>query len=202
MNTTRRSLVKTASALVALGMFYAASAYSDIPNYREWDAPIPWTHAGSACAPDEAALNKYAANYADFSFKSGAYSAPTRTGWTPISARCNIVDLSGNGDVNPSWNTFVVGYQDPDGTGLDTGIVARVMGVKRATGTLSTLATFKSNDYPANTRGEGFVFVSAAGFDFHNYEYFVQLDLTKSDKATAGPVVYSLRLVSATAIPQ
>jgi hypothetical protein len=202
MKTTRRSLVETAGALAALGMFYAASAYSDIPDYQEWDAPLPWTHVGSACAPDEAAQGKYATNYADFSFKSGAYSAPSRLGWIPISARCNIVDLSDSGDVKPSWNAFVVGYQDPDGAGADTAVVARVIGVKRATGTISTLAAFRSNDYPANVRGEGHVFVNAAGFDFHNYEYFVQIDLTKSDKATASPVVYSLRLVSATPIPK
>lgn len=194
MNKSLRNTVSmSALALVVAG--YASVSFADVPGYTEYDNPTPWTHVASACAPDEGAIGKYAFTSGDFSFKSTAYSDASRLLVSPISVRCNVVDPM-DGDVKPAWNSLVIGYMDPDGMGLDTRVIARLYKISRATGTPTTIAIFNSNTSTQNTRGETLVDIKTP-FDFHNNEYFVQLDLYRTNQTPLNPVAYSARLVHA-----
>ena len=190
--------VLTALSIAALG--YAATARSDISGYQEYDNPTPSTHVASTCAPDETAVGKYAFSGADFTFKSTAYSDVIRSGAQPITVRCNVADPL-DGDVKPYWNSMIVGYVDPDSTGLDTRVVAKLYQVNRLTGGANAIATFDSNGFGQSARGEAMVNLKTLP-DFHNYEYFVQLDLYRANQTALIPAVYSVRLVSTTAIPR
>jgi hypothetical protein len=76
-----------------------------------------WTHTASSCAVDDDTLNRYVVNAADF------IHSPIHTG--AIVARCNVVNPLDNS--NPLWNTLIVGYQDPDGTGPAYQVVVRLL---------------------------------------------------------------------------
>jgi len=190
-----------ATTLTIASLGYASSAVSDIPGYTEWDAPSPWTTVASSCAVDESAVNKYAFNYADFYYLGSAVSSPNRkTGYNPISVRCNVDNPLDN-DVRPKWDTLIIGYNDPDLEKKDASVVARLVQVKRATGLTSVVATFDSNTSSLTGRREGFVKFTSI-LDFHNNAYFVQLNLTRANANVATPTVYSARLVSTTGIPK
>lgn len=198
MKTTLKSLSK-AVAFCAVSMGYASSAFSDVYPRVEWDDPAPWTHVASACVPDESALTKYAMSYADLYFKGSAVSDFGTFGLSPLSARCNVDNPLAVG-VKPVWNTFIVGYKDPDGKTLNNGVTARLIKISRATGGISTVATFNSNASPVTVRGEGYVLFEHA-FDYHNNAYMVQLDLYRTDATLPSPVVYSVRLVNSSKLP-
>ncbi|TAL39754.1 MAG: hypothetical protein EPN97_01750 [Alphaproteobacteria bacterium] len=186
-----------ACAISAASFCYAPSALSS--DYTEYDTPMPWTHVASACAPDEAAIGKYAFNKADFSFKAGAYSDPSRLAPLPIVVRCNVANPM-DGDIAPIWNTMIIGYSDPDGMAVDTKVSAYLYQVSRTTGATSIVASFDSNAWIQTTRGEVAVDLTKA-LNFHNNEYFVQLELTRTNNTKLNPVVYSARLVNRMKVP-
>ncbi len=199
MTTLNKIILHTLSAIT---LVYAASAYSDVPGYTELDNPTPWTHVASACAPDEGAIGKYSFNYGDFGFKSGVYSDVSSISTTaaaqvvlPISVRCNVTDPM-DGSIKPAWNSLIVGYIDPDGTATGTRVIARLYKLARANGSASLIAYFDSNTLAQNVRAEALVATKEA-FDFHNNEYFVQLDLYRANQTTYYPLAYSARLAYA-----
>jgi len=159
-----------------------------------------WTHVASACSVDEANLSKYSFNFADFGFKSGAVSDVGAFGFAlPITARCNVVNPLDSG--NPSWNTLIVGYRDPDGPGIKYQVIVRLRRLSRFTGGVSTVATYNSNLVPLTARGEGFVQFSSTSFDFLKNEYFVEINVSRTD-TNADPVVYMVRLEFAQTPPK
>jgi|CXWL01.1.fsa_nt_gi hypothetical protein len=186
-----------ACAISAASFCYAPSAVS--ADYTEYDNPTPWTHVASACAPDEAAIGKYAFNKADFLFKAGAYSDPSRLGSVPIVVRCNVADPM-DGDIAPTWNTMIIGYSDPDGIGKDTRVSAYLYQVSRATGATSIVASFDSDAWIQTARGEVAVDFTKA-LNFRSNEYFVQLELTRTNNTKLNPVAYSARLVNRMKVP-
>jgi hypothetical protein len=198
-------------ASAALSVSCIVPAVADVPFYAE-RGPA-WTHTASSCAMDPQSLSKVALANADFSFQSNAFSDPLNidvfgvvggggggvtVGYEPIIARCNVLNPLDEDPTNidPSWNALIVGYQDPDGTGLETNVTAKLIRVGRNNGTVSTVATFDSNKSNDKTRTEELVFLTQP-IDFRHHEYYVQLELLRTPFATHQiPAVYSVRLVN------
>jgi hypothetical protein len=183
-----RSTTLTALALLASARLVHAQCSAHPPT---------WTHTASSCAVDEASLTKYQFNNADFSFKGtetsdNSPSIPSVP--LPIIVRCNVVNPL-DSSVNPLWTTLRIGYQDPDGTGTGSRVRALLRRVHRPTGATTTLATFDSNSSPATTRREETADVSPIKFDFHSYEYFVQIELTRRFTGlSSNPLAFKARL--------
>ncbi|MDD5272194.1 MAG: hypothetical protein PHU14_05695 [Methylovulum sp.] len=195
MKTLLDKATKIATLSLALGFGQVGAANADVSGLIEWDDPSPWTTVASSCAVDESALKQYAFNNADFYYLSSAVSTPNRKGGVfPLVGRCNV-DNPLDANVNPKWNTLIVGYMDPDLQNKGASVVARLIQVKRATGSIITLATFDSNNNAVAGRTEGFVNFTAP-FDFHNNAYFVQLELIRTTTEVLSPIVYSARLVN------
>lgn len=140
-------------------------------------------------------------NNADFYFSGSKISASGRLNFAlPMTARCNVNNPL-DAKTDPSWNTLIVGYKDPDGQQTNASVVARLIQIKRATGTAATIATFNSNNIPLLDRRESYITFGTA-LDFHNNEYLVQLDLVRTTTDVATPIAYSVRLTSTSKIPQ
>jgi len=195
MQTITHKVGKLAAiALTLAGLTYGGQAAADVAGRIEWDDPSPWTTLASTCAIDESGLKQYAFNYADFYYLGSAVSTSSRTGGLlPLVSRCNV-DNPLDANVNPKWNTLIIGYMDPDLQKTAASVVARLIQVKRATGATSTLAIFNSNTNSTVGRTEGYVTFDAS-FDFHNNAYFVQLELVRASTEVLSPIVYSARLV-------
>jgi len=172
--------------LLSIFGFHAKNAWAQRIEY------LPaWTHAASACSPDEAALSKYAFTNADFSFNSTSVSDVGGLGLPVlIYVRCNVLNPLDAG--NPTWNSMYVGYQDPDGQGFKYQVFVRLRRLSRTTGGVSTVATFNSNSLTNTARSERFVTFSH-NFDFLNNEYYVEIGISRTD-TLANPVAYMVRL--------
>jgi hypothetical protein len=158
-----------------------------------------WTAAASTCAPDEGAIGKYGFSYGDFFFNGSAVSNTSTLGPIPITVRCNVtnpLDVRGSEPANPNWDALIVGFQDPDGAGTNSRIVARLVRISRPTGAASIVATLNSGGDPLTTRHERFVQFNASALNFANYEYFVEIYLYRASTAVASPRVYSVRLAN------
>jgi hypothetical protein len=209
MKINKLSLTLTGLCLLLLSQFASADAPS---AYKEPDTDQHWTQIASACTVDEGSVNKYTANNTDITFKSGlvteetasfdSYSYPyyPLTISRPIKVRCNIVQPM---DVrNPSWNAFVVGYFDPDSSGVGAQVKARLIRVSRPAGEIEVIARFDSNTASTNTdteRHEELIPFNNP-FDFRKNEYYVEFDVLRSD-SNLNPSIYSLRLAVASSTP-
>ena len=179
-----------------------APAAADVPGYAEFG--VAWTHTASSCAVDPQHLDKAAFRNADFSFQPQAFSGLIQTKfgpvYEPIVARCNVLNpLDADPEKEkPDWNALIVGYADPDGMGINTNVVAKLIRVSRPTGAVVTVATFNSDKSPSKniaTRHEDLVQFFQP-LDFRNNEYYVELELIRTPLATQqAPVIYSVRLV-------
>jgi hypothetical protein len=193
-------------ASATLSMSFVAPSVADVPGFIERGEA--WTHTASSCAVIPADVDKADFNGPDFTFRSQAFSAvleATNLGtiWEPITANCNVLNpLDGDPAAeNPSWDALVVGYADPDGKGINTNVLARLIRVRRNDGAQSTLVTFDSNKFDTRVPGEQLAFFKEP-MDFRHNEYFVQLELIRTPLAGhSNPVVYSVRLVVADSIP-
>ena len=134
-----------------------------------------WSASASVCQPSERSAGLYQFDGSHFSFSG------SNTG--EILARCHVTNLMDSGA--PAWNTMVVGYKDPDGTGIDYQVTAQLSRVDKASGSSTILKTFSSNSFvdKGNTsHNTSFTHT----FDFDNYAYFVTLTLDRvntSDKS-------------------
>jgi hypothetical protein len=193
------NLLLTGVSCTVLSVSSIAPAAADVPGYDEFG--VAWTHTASSCAVDPQHLDKAAFRNADFSFQSQAFSRFIQSGqysfYEPIVARCNVLNPldADPATENPDWNALIVGYADPDGMGINTNVVAKLIRVSRPTGAVVTVATFNSDKSPSKnitTRHED-LSQFFQPLDFRNNEYYVELELIRTPLATQqAPVIYSV----------
>jgi hypothetical protein len=92
----------------------------------------------------------------------------------------------------PPWNTLVMGYQDPDGTGINYQVTAQLVRVDRSSGVSTIVKTISSNSFAATGPTSRSVTFTHT-FDFDNNAYFVTLTLDRVD-TTANPSVWYVQL--------
>jgi hypothetical protein len=141
-----------------------------------------WSSAASVCQPGSDSIGFYAFNVATFEF-SGSNTGTIKT-------RCAVTNPLDSG--TPSWTTLVVGYQDPDGTGLNYQVDASLERVSKSTGTSYVLKVFDSSAFAVTTAASRNVSFTHT-FDFVNYAYFVTLSVTRAD-ANQNPAVWFVEL--------
>jgi hypothetical protein len=141
-----------------------------------------WSSAASVCQPGSDSIGFYAFNVATFEF-SGSDTGTIKT-------RCAVTNPLDSG--TPSWTTLVVGYQDPDGTGLNYQVDASLERVSKSTGTSYVLKVFDSSAFAVTTAASRNVSFTHT-FDFVNYAYFVTLSVTRAD-ANQNPAVWFVQL--------
>jgi hypothetical protein len=141
-----------------------------------------WSSAASVCQPGSDSIGFYAFNVATFEF-SGSNTGTIKT-------RCAVTNPLDSG--TPSWTTLVVGYQDPDGTGLNYQVDASLERVSKSTGTSYVLKVFDSSAFAVTTAASRNVSFTHT-FDFVNYAYFVTLSVTRAD-ANQNPAVWFVQL--------
>jgi hypothetical protein len=141
-----------------------------------------WSASASVCQPSEKSTGLYQFDGAHFSFSG------SNTG--EIIARCHVTNPMDSGV--PPWNTLVVGYTDPDGTGINYQVTAQLARVDKSSGTATILKTFSSNSFvDKGSTSHNVSFTHT--FDFDNNAYFVTLTLDRvstSDK----PAVWFVQL--------
>jgi opacity protein-like surface antigen len=100
-----------------------------------------WSSAASVCQPGTDSAGLYTFSAAAFEFTG------TKTGL--IRTRCAVTNPLDLGV--PGWKTLVVGYQDPDGTGVNYQVNAQLNRVSKSTGTNYILAVFDSSSFAVTT---------------------------------------------------
>jgi hypothetical protein len=131
-----------------------------------------WSSAGSVCEPGVESAGLYTFNGAKFLFSG------TNTG--EIKSRCAVINPMDSGV--PAWNTMVVGYQDPDGTGIDYQVVAQLVRVDKSTGVGTIIKTFSSNSF-TSTGATSHSVTFTHTFDFDSNAYYVTLTLDRVDSS-------------------
>src|SRR5580692_1859059 len=91
-----------------------------------------WSSAASVCQPGSDSIGSYGFNVAMFEF-SGSNTGTIKT-------RCAVTNPLDSG--TPNWKTLVVGYQDPDGTGVNYQVNAQLNRVSKSTGTSYIIKVF------------------------------------------------------------
>jgi len=129
-----------------------------------------WSTSGSVCAPGVDSAGLYNFNGAQFLFNG------TNTG--EIKARCAVTNPKDSGA--PAWKTMVVGYQDPDGTGINYQVTAQLLRVDKSSGVSTIITTFSSNSFTSTGPTSHSVSFTHT-FDFDNNAYYVRLTLDRVD---------------------
>jgi hypothetical protein len=141
-----------------------------------------WTHAASACSPDEASFGRFDAHVSSFKH------APAATG--QIVTRCNIVDLPqfGIGEIQ----VLDVVYRDQDGPGTAQRVRAELIRSNNA-GVTSVIRTFDSNAFAGSSATQRRFVSYSHTFNFEANAYFVQV---RVDRATTNitPLIATVRL--------
>lgn len=141
-----------------------------------------WSSAASVCQPGIDSAGLYTFNGGQFKFSG------TSTG--QIKVRCQVTNPMDSGV--PAWGTLVVGYQDPDGTGIDYQVDAQLNRVSKSSGTAFIIKTFDSSSF-STTGPTSHNITFTHTFDFTNYAYFVTLTVTRGD-ANQSPAVWFVQL--------
>lgn len=138
--------------------------------------------------------------------------------YQPITVRCNVTPVYDYVPAVPAsgglfgtqaywksadWNALIVGYKDTDGISTKAQVSASLKKVSRATLSESVIATFNSNLLASVSANEDIKQFTHA-FDFQNNEYYVEINLIRTDTTVATPVAYSVRLAKGqfTTIPR
>jgi len=87
---------------------------------------------------------------------------------------------------------MVVGYQDPDGTGIDYQVVAQLVRVDKSSGVATFLKTFSSNSF-VSTGATSHNVSFTHTFDFDNNAYYITLTLDRVDSSN-NPSVWFVQL--------
>jgi len=205
-----KTLRNTLMTLLATGTIVAATTASALP--AGWvDSLTAWTATASSCAVDESSAGKYEFNLSQFRYLGANFSdttgRPPLSTLKPITVRCNVTPiydyLKGAPDIflpnavaiSPDWNTLIVGYKDTDGISTKARVTASLKRVIRATMGESTVATFDSNlsaSVVANEDVKAFSHI----IDFQHNDYYVEINLTRTDTTVATPVAYTVRLAN------
>jgi hypothetical protein len=141
-----------------------------------------WSTSGSVCEPGVDSSGLFTFNDAKFLF------AGTNTG--EIKARCHVTNPMDSGV--PAWNTMVVGYQDPDGTGINYQVTAQLVRVDKSSGVSTIVKTFSSNSF-VSTGATSHNVSFTHTFDFDNNAYYVTLTLDRVDSSN-NPAVWFVQL--------
>jgi hypothetical protein len=131
-----------------------------------------WSTSGSVCEPGVESAGLYTLSGAKFLFSG------TNTG--EIKARCQVTNPMDSGV--PPWSTMVVGYQDPDGTGINYQVTAQLIRVDKSSGASTIIKTFSSNSFVgtgATSHNVSFTHT----FDFDSNAYYVTLTLDRVDSS-------------------
>jgi len=142
------------------------------PNAHAQLGPI-WNHTASSCAIDEADLGIFQANQEEVFFMPGAVG--------DIFLRCNVnnpLDVAMAGQ--PGWDLLGITYQDPDGMGVNTRVVAFLYQVNKATGVQGLLSTFDSNALADPTEHYSSICFAPPIGDFLNFYYYVQVRISRN----------------------
>jgi hypothetical protein len=163
-------------AIAALAFALGSSAQAQV-----------WTHAASACVPDETATN-FEMNGAKFKLLLGAVGT--------VDARCNVTDPLDAGATLNAWGAFQITYQDPDGVGVGSRVQAFLYKVPNATANPVLIKNFDSNAYGVLVLTTVTLALPAGiVFDFQNNAYFVQIEVTKAAEApNTEPFIAIVRL--------
>src|SRR5277367_5355751 len=129
-----------------------------------------WSSAASVCQPGSDSVGFYAFNVATFEF-AGSDTGTIRT-------RCAVTNPLDSG--TPNWKTLVVGYQDPDGTGVNYQVNAELNRLSKTTGTAYLIKVFDSSAFAITTAASRSISFNHT-FDFVNFAYFVTLSVTRAD---------------------
>lgn len=167
---TTKHLTTFATMLFA-GLMLAAAAQAQT-----------WSSAASTCQPGVDSAGLYTFNVAIFEF-SGSNTGTIKT-------RCAVNNPLDSGV--PSWKTLTVGYQDPDGTGVNYQVNAQLNRVLKSTGVSYIIKVFDSSSFAVNTAASRSVSFTHT-FDFTNFAYFVTLSVTRAD-ANQSPAVWYVQL--------
>jgi hypothetical protein len=134
------------------------------------------------CQPGIDSAGLYTFDIASFKFSSGSIGQ--------IKARCHVTNPVDTGV--PTWNTLTVGYQDPDGTGINYQVDVQLVRVNKSTGVSSTIKVFDSSAF-ATTAATSKSVTFTHTFDFTNFAYFVTPILNRADTAQ-NPTVWFVQL--------
>jgi hypothetical protein len=139
-----------------------------------------WTTVASACVP--------APSSAGYTWSGSAVFLP---GPATVVLRCNVTAPADFANfMDPVWDTIEVTYRDSDGMANDSRVLVQLWRVGKATGLTSLAGTFDSNAFAAGTLNSANFF---SAFDFTNFAYFLQLNLTRT--AAGGDTrIYRVRL--------
>lgn len=159
-----------------------------------------WTATASTCVPSgRGTLDKYGFSGGDFYFDGAAVSASSILGPVPIMVRCHVTQPRETDRLDSTtWDTLIVGFQDPDGTTSNATVLTRLMRLSRPTGVASVVFSVNSNTDPLLFRHERGVKFQAGAMDFFHYEYYVEILLYRTSTAVASPRAYSVRLADTT----
>jgi len=216
-----KTLRNTLMSLLATSAIVTSTGVSALPT--GWVDGLPaWTATASSCSVDESSAGKY--DFAGSQFRylgtnvsgssiSGGSGFPPLFLISPITVRCNVTpsydyvpafvaddpDEFGSAaywkNPNWEWNSLIVGYKDTDGIGTKAQMTASQKKVSRATLSESTIATFNSN-LTASVVAHEDVKTFDHTFDFESNEYYVEINLYRTDTSVATPVAYSVRLAN------
>jgi len=205
-----KTLHNTLMTLFATGAIVTATSAFALP--ANWgDSLTAWTATASSCAIDESSAGKYEVSGSQFRYLGTNVSTTSYFPLLitqPITVRCNVTPIydyvpqapegfipASNLAVNPQWNTLIVGYKDPDGIGTNASVSASLKRVIRATMVESTVATFNSN-LSASVAANEDVKPFNHAFDFQNNDYYVEINLYRTDTSVATPAAYTVRLAN------
>jgi len=210
-----KTLRNTLMSLLATSAIVTSTGVSALPT--GWVDGLPaWTATASSCSVDESSTGKY--EFANSQFRYLGTNISSVSGFAPfffpqpITVRCNVTPIydyiyipADSSDVitipatvvakSPSWNSLIVGYKDTDGISTKAQVTASLKKISRATLGESTIATFNSNPTGSVAAQEDVTPFNHT-FDFQNNDYYVEINLYRTDTSVATPVAYSVRLAN------
>lgn len=230
MKTLRTALM----TLVATSTLVAATSASALPqNWGDYIPAWTATASSCAVDESSASKYEFSGtqfrylgnNISSFGIFTNAAANTSKNQITilptyqPLTVRCNVTPMydyvpavpaaPGNLFGTPAswksinWNALVVGYKDTDGISAKAQVIASLKKLNRATMTESTIATFNSN-LSASVAANEDVKQFTHTFDFQANDYYVEINLRRTDSTVATPVAYSVRLTNGqvTTVPQ
>ena len=131
-----------------------------------------WSTLGSTCQPGSDSLFYYSngSSGSAFEFYPGIVGT--------IKARCQVYNPLDKGV--PTWNTLGAGFIDGDGHGGNAEVQVRLVRSYKGSGKANIIATLDSDSYTTDKPTFKTVPFTHT-FDFVNYDYFVTIELNRTD---------------------
>lgn len=164
-NCLKRLIITIAVAISVLALWGLPLRLTNASHLSEGI----WANSLVGCPVDEVDTELVNYTATGIAFKSGL------TG--DILGRCNVENLP---IVQGEADFLTVSYKDPDGSGTTCQVVGKLQRVSNS-GSLSTVATFDSNSFPASSE----VLTNSVSFDhdfnFVENAYYVSGRVTRTD---------------------